>query len=109
GTYQEIYKQASQQHPDGRPFDIVAGTSIGAINASVLVGHYLKNGNSWKGSGDTLLEFWQGLSSPTFADIFIGGNPAVRSFWNYLHSINPCIADAETARRFWSTFEFSFT
>jgi predicted acylesterase/phospholipase RssA len=109
GTYQEIYKQASQENPQQRLFDIVAGTSIGAINSAVLVGHYLKNDNSWEGSDKKLLEFWQGLSSPTFADSFIAGNPAVSSFWNYLHAINPCIADAETARRFWSTFEFSFT
>jgi predicted acylesterase/phospholipase RssA len=109
GTYQEIYKQASQQHPDGRLFDIVAGTSIGAINSSVLVGHYLRNGNSWEGSDKTLLDFWQGLESPTLADAMIGGNPGVSSWWDYLHSTNPNIADAETARRFWSIFEFSFT
>ncbi|HEX2614469.1 MAG TPA: patatin-like phospholipase family protein, partial [Nitrososphaera sp.] len=42
GTYQEIYKQASQENPQQRLFDIVAGTSIGAINSAVLVGHYLK-------------------------------------------------------------------
>jgi NTE family protein len=109
GTYQEIYKQASQQHPEGRLFDIVAGTSIGAINASVLVGHYLKNGNSWEASNKTLLEFWQGLSSPTFADAIIGNNPIVSNWWNYLHSLNPSIADAEAARRFWSIFEYSFS
>ena len=46
GTYQHIYRKVSQENPDGRLFDIIAGTSIGAINSSVLVGHYLKN-NSW--------------------------------------------------------------
>ncbi|MEW6603499.1 MAG: patatin-like phospholipase family protein [Thermoproteota archaeon] len=109
GCYQEIYKQASQQHPDGRLFDIIAGTSIGAINSSVLVGYYLKNGNSWEGSDKALLEFWQGLETPTFADALIRENHAVANWWNYLHSLNPGIADAETARRFWSIFEFSFT
>ncbi|HEX2014251.1 MAG TPA: patatin-like phospholipase family protein [Nitrososphaera sp.] len=109
GTYQEIYKHANQHHPDGRLFDIIAGTSIGAINSSILLGHYIKNGNNWEGSDRTLLDFWQGLASPTIADALIGGNSAVSSWWNNLHSINPSIADAETARRFWSIFEFSFT
>ncbi|HEX7032417.1 MAG TPA: patatin-like phospholipase family protein, partial [Nitrososphaera sp.] len=110
GCYQEIYKQAKgQERSDGRLFDIIAGTSIGAINSTVLVGHFLRNGNSWEGSDKTLLEFWQGLEAPTFADSLIGENPFLRDWWNYLHSINPSIADAETARRFWSIFEFSFT
>jgi predicted acylesterase/phospholipase RssA len=60
GTYQQVYRKASKESTDGRLFDIVAGTSIGAINSSVLVGHYLKN-NSWKGSAEKLLEFWEGL------------------------------------------------
>jgi NTE family protein len=67
GTYQQMYRKASKESPDGRLFDIVAGTSIGAINSSVLVGHYLKNG-SWEGSAEKLLEFWEGLMCPTIAD-----------------------------------------
>lgn len=43
GTYQQIYIKTSKESPHGRLFDIIAGTSIGAINSSVLVGHYLKN------------------------------------------------------------------
>jgi predicted acylesterase/phospholipase RssA len=109
GTYQAIYKQSREQHPDGRLFDIVAGTSIGAINSSVLVGHFLKTGNSWEGSEKTLLDFWQGLSSPAIADALISGNSPAANWWDFLHSIDPSIADAETARKFWSIFEFSFT
>jgi NTE family protein len=56
GTYQQMYKKVSKESTDGRLFDIVAGTSIGAINSSVLVGHYLKN-KSWEGSAEKLLEF----------------------------------------------------
>ena len=37
GTYQQMYRKVSKE--DGRLFDIVAGTSIGAINSSVLVGY----------------------------------------------------------------------
>jgi predicted acylesterase/phospholipase RssA len=109
GTYQAIYKQATEQRRHDKLFDIIAGTSIGAINSSVLVGHFLKNGNSWEGSDKTLLDFWQGLSSPTVADVLISEDSPAANWWNFLHSINSSIADAETARKFWSIFEFSFT
>lgn len=108
GTYQQIYKKVNQENTDGRLFDIIAGTSIGAINSTVLVGHYLKN-NCWKGSAEKLLEFWEGLMCPTIADDLLGNNPVVRSSWDYLRTINSSIADSESARRFWSIFEFAFT
>jgi len=109
GTYQQIYKKVNQENADGKLFDIIAGTSIGAINSTVLVGHYLKNNNSWKGSAEKILEFWEGLMCPTIADDLLGKNPVVRSSWDYLHTINSSIADSESARMFWSIFEFAFT
>ena len=108
GTYQHIYRKVSQENPDGRLFDIIAGTSIGAINSSVLVGHYLKN-NSWVGSAEKLLEFWEGLMCPTIADGLFVRNSLVSNSWNYLRIFNQGIADAESARRFWSIFEFAFS
>ena len=108
GTYQHIYRKVSQENPDGRLFDIIAGTSIGAINSSVLVGHYLKN-NSWVGSAEKLLEFWKGLMCPTIADGLFVRNSLVSNSWNYLRIFNQGIADAESARRFWSIFEFAFS
>jgi NTE family protein len=110
GTYQQIYKKISQEdETDGRLFDIIAGTSIGAINSTVLVGHYLKNNNSWKGSAEKILEFWKGLVCPTIADELFENNQFFRNSWDYLHTADPSIADAESARRFWSIFEFAFT
>jgi NTE family protein len=108
GTYQQMYRKASKESPDGRLFDIVAGTSIGAINSSVLVGHYLKN-NSWEGSAEKLLEFWEGLMCPTIADSLFHKNSLVRASWDYFRIFNHEIADAESARRFWSIFEFAFS
>jgi NTE family protein len=111
GTYQQIYKKVEREdETDGsRLFDIIAGTSIGAINSTVLVGHYLKNNNSWKGSAKKILEFWEGLIRPTIADELFEKNPFFRNSWDYMRAINPSIADAESARRFWSIFEFAFT
>jgi hypothetical protein len=108
GTYQQIYRKVSQEDKDGRLFDIIAGTSIGGINSSVLVGHYLKN-DSWIGSDEKLLEFWEGLMCPSTADGLFDNNSIVRSSWDYLHTVNGCIADSESARRFWSIFEFAFS
>ena len=45
-------------------FDIIAGTSIGAINAAILVSYVLEN-KTWKGSSERLEEFWKCLSTPT--------------------------------------------
>ena len=108
GTYQQMYKKVSKESTDGRLFDIVAGTSIGAINSSVLVGHYLKN-KSWEGSAEKLLEFWEGLMCPTMADSLFDKNSLVRISWDYVRKFNHDIADAESARRFWSIFEFAFS
>jgi NTE family protein len=108
GTYQQMYIKVRKESLDDRLFDIVAGTSIGAINSSVLVGHYLKNG-SWEGSAKKLLEFWEGLMCPTIADSMFQKNSLVRTSWDYLRTFNHEIADAESARRFWSIFEFAFS
>jgi NTE family protein len=108
GTYQQMYRKVSKESPDGRLFDIVTGTSIGAINSSVLVGHYLKN-NSWEGSAEKLLEFWEGLMCPTIADGLFHENSLVRASWDYFRIFNQEIADPESARRFWSIFEFAFS
>ena len=44
---------------DGIPlFDIIAGTSIGAINAAILVSFFLEN-KTWHGSSEKLELFWK--------------------------------------------------
>jgi NTE family protein len=114
GVFKEIYNKVKRNDEEtsnkkqNNLFNIVAGTSIGAINAAVLVGHFLKN-KSWEGSSEKLTEFWKGLMSPTLADISIGKNPFIANGWDYLHLIDPNVASAEVARRFWSIFQFAFT
>jgi len=108
GTYQQIYRKARKESLDGRLFDIVAGTSIGAINSTVLIGHYLEN-NSWDGSDEKLLEFWEGLMCSSIADSLFHRNSLVRIYWDNMKILNQDLADAENARRFWSIFEFAFS
>lgn len=72
----EIFLERNERNGErGRPlFDIIAGTSVGAINAGIIVSHFVNenkknyedNKNStWNESADDLLEFWKFLSSPT--------------------------------------------
>ena len=63
--YEKITREDKENGNEGRPlFDIIAGTSIGAINAAVLVSHVVEN-KTWKGSSEKLVEFWKYLSCPT--------------------------------------------
>ena len=63
--YEKITKEDKENGNDGRPlFDIIAGTSIGAINAAVIVSHVIEN-KTWRGSSEMLIEFWEYLSCPT--------------------------------------------
>ena len=44
-------------------FDIIAGVSMGAVNASILVSHAKNSKERWKGSFDTLRRFWNEIST----------------------------------------------
>jgi NTE family protein len=46
-------------------FDIIAGTSAGAINAAILVSYFLNNDKSWSGAEKVLEDFWDYISTPT--------------------------------------------
>jgi NTE family protein len=69
GAYEAgAFKELSEKIPEidaenqeaGRPlFDIVAGTSIGAINAAILVSHFKEDNNrSWNSASEKLQDFW---------------------------------------------------
>ena len=72
GAYQVLYnhirKQLEEDHRDENIFDIVAGTSIGAINAAIIVSHVTEirrlnptwsTLRCWEGSAEKLEEFWK--------------------------------------------------
>jgi NTE family protein len=99
--YEKITREDKENGNEERPlFDIVAGTSIGAINAAVLVSHVIEN-KTWKGSAKKLLEFWEYLSCPTPDITKMSAN------WKKEHDKNnPNAASAEAARRYYSVKEF---
>ena len=87
GLYDRLYK------PGESLFDIVAGTSIGAINAAILVSHFTQNDKKgWEDSYKTLQSFWQHVGSPTPASGITG------EYWL-----------GEAGRRYYSTKEFFIT
>src|ERR671922_2570156 len=99
--YEKITREDRENGNEERPlFDIVAGTSSGAINAAVLVSHVIEN-KTWKGSAKKLLEFWEYLSCPTPDITEMSAN------WKKEHDKNnPNAASAEAARRYYSVKKF---
>jgi predicted acylesterase/phospholipase RssA len=81
-------------------FDIIAGTSIGAINAAILVSYVLEN-KTWKGSTKRLEDFWRYISTPT-----PGLSEALKQWRAEREKGNASVASEEAARRYYSVKEF---
>jgi NTE family protein len=87
----------------GKPiFDIIAGTSIGAINAVVLVSYVVEN-ETYEGSAERLVDFWNYLSKESIVET----NPIFKPWWDYWHTIDREVASGEAARRYYSAKEFA--
>jgi NTE family protein len=106
GVFKSLYeKMKGNQNNDGNDdhhlFDIIAGTSVGAINGAILVSYFLEN-NKWEGSAERLESFWKYLSTPT---------PQISEMskqWEaeFEKGANPSVASKEAARRYYSVKEF---
>ena len=108
GAYKAINEESlayfRSEGRDKEPlFHIVSGTSIGAINAALLVS-YVKENKTWEGSGERLLEFWEYLSTKSFVDSI----PYFKDYWDFWHRADRRNASGESARRYFSTKEFIF-
>jgi len=106
GLYEMVTKADKERGFKDKPLlDIVAGTSIGAINSAVLVSYVVEN-NTWEGSAERLNEFWEYLSKESSLDHI----PGFTDWWDYLHNnVNRGIATGEAARRYYTAKEFSVT
>jgi NTE family protein len=110
GVYQAVYEKITKMDKEkgetGKPFlNIVAGTSIGAINAAIIVSYVVEN-NTWEGSAERLKDFWEYLSKESSFDQM----PGFTAWWDYLrNSIHNGIASGEAARRYFSAKEFAIT
>lgn len=89
-------------------FDVVAGTSIGAMNGAVLVSEFLKTGK-WQDAVINLENFWtakeKGLGSTLSQEALENENKDEWSKWHE-HSKENCVALEETARRYYSVKHF---
>ena len=73
GAYRALYESISEMNTKngnkGKPiFDIVAGTSIGAINAAILVSYVVEN-KTYEGSAERLIDFWKYLSKESMVKV----------------------------------------
>lgn len=97
------YQNMEQKTTDRPIFDIVAGTSIGAINAAILVSYVTEN-KTWEGSAEKLTEFWNYISTESMSDKFSG---PMTEWWNYWRQFFKSAATSEAARRYYSSMEFT--
>lgn len=107
GAYKALYywlakKDKEEGKKKSSTFNIIAGTSIGAMNAAVLTSYFVEN-NTYEGSAERLVEFWRYLSEQSLAD----SNPWFRLWWDSMHKMNKAFATGEAARRYYSAKEFS--
>jgi len=83
-------------------FDIVAGTSIGAINGALLVSHVKQKG-SWEGSAEKLKEFWiDNIGTKSNVE----DDPFFSTRWESYRRMDPDCASVEAARRYYSARQF---
>ena len=109
GAYKALYEFVTERDEKegkkGRPaFDIIAGTSIGAMNSAVLTSYVVENG-TYEGSVERLLDFWNYLTKESTADV----NPMFKPWWDHLHNIDKAVAKGEAARRYYSAKQFAIT
>jgi NTE family protein len=109
GVYKALYewlseKDRKEKKGKSSTFDIIAGTSIGAINAAVLTSYVVEN-DTYEGSAEKLVEFWTYLSKQSMVDI----NPWFTIWWDTMHGINKSLATGEAARRYYSAKEFTIS
>ncbi|HEY6534559.1 MAG TPA: patatin-like phospholipase family protein [Candidatus Nitrosocosmicus sp.] len=118
GVFQALVEKLEEQDvkkglKDSRPlFDVVAGTSIGAMNGAIVVND-IKNYKSWQETSDHLLEFWEIQKSQylTSADI-LDMNPLYHNWWEIMHDTGKAskeIASTLTeSNPYWKTWSNMF-
>jgi NTE family protein len=113
GAFKSIYDNLVEKHKENPEslFDIVAGTSSGAINSSILVSYVMEN-KTWEGSVEYLIRFWEHVSStPNLSNWwpFSFDDNSWQSIWQERHNNNNSAASPEAARRYYSAKEYLYS
>lgn len=97
GVFEALSDKLSKENTNRPLFDIIAGTSAGAINAALLVSYYRDN-KTWKGASKRLTDFWKSSSIDLSKEVDFW----IR-WWNEEHKDDRSAASYEAARRYYST------
>ena len=104
--YQFIkYRDMKTGNAERPVFDIIAGTSIGAINSAIITSYVIEK-KTWEGSAERLIDFWNYISTESLPDKFAD---YMMSWWGYWNKFFIDVAKGETARRYYSSKEFAIT
>jgi predicted acylesterase/phospholipase RssA len=111
---QRLMQEDREKREDNRLlFDIVAGTSIGAMNGAVLVSKCLQT-KDWQTAIDELQRFWtdreEGLASTVSEQDLENEKMGWKKWYDESKKENPSseIASAEAARRYYSVKHYFF-
>jgi predicted acylesterase/phospholipase RssA len=101
GVLTVLCKELAHEYREGPLFDIVVGTSMGAMNAAVLVSNVVNRKKTWEEAAKELENFWideeKGLSStPGFSNLW----------WEEAKRQKKFSASSEAARRYYSVKEY---
>jgi NTE family protein len=101
GVLTVLCKELAHEYREGPLFDIIAATSMGAMNAAVLVSNVVNRKKTWEEAAKELESFWideeKGLSStPGFSNLW----------WNEAKKQKKFSASPEAARRYYSVKEY---
>jgi NTE family protein len=123
GVFHVLYHWIKKDLTDDENiFDIIAGTSIGAINASIIINNFLDKKSEkegapykvlkyWEGSPEKLLRFWKEISSHSILDYSL---LLIRYTWDFYKDafnrmfphckdLTDSIISGESLRRYYST------
>ena len=87
-----VKKLSKQDQDKKRPlFYIVAGTSIGGMNAAVVLAS-IRRGDSWEDAAQNVIKFWkdQEYPWPILAE-FLDMNPIYRLWWDTMHNTSKAL------------------
>ena len=108
GAFKALYKIIGQKEGYDKLFDIVAGTSSGAMNGAILVSHVIEK-KTWQGSQDKLSDFWKYVSTDVDLRYWFPYASASKDWvsqWNIQKQTYPNLAAGESARRYYSAKQF---